>query len=540
MNIENLDWFIIFSYLILLILLSAFLSKNQKSSKDYFLSSRKLNSNKLAVSILATQCSTNSILGAPAFVAFSVGGGLNWLHYELALPLSMIAIMFFLFPIFYKLKIISVYEYLEKRFDLKTRLLMSGLFLFIRVFATGVVVYGVSIIIELITGLSFIYSVLILGLITIIYDVLGGIKAIIYSDIIQMIILTTILVGILFYLVYVLGGISSMFQIFPLERNIEINFYQHGFGDGNEYAFWPMLIGGFFLYLSYYGCDQSQIQKGLCAQNQNEGQKIFFLNGILRFPLVLLYCLIGVGIASYAELNDDFISKIPVVDGEINYNLAVPIFLIENLPTGIVGLTLVALFSAAMSSLDSVLNSLSAVTMEDFVKRNKKFKNFTKTKDLLVSRLLTFFWGLVSIILAFFVENISNNVLIAINKISSLVNGPIIGVFLLGILTRNINGNSAFIGIIFGFTSNLFCWLYLENISWLWWNVIGFFITFKVAIAFHYLFCKKEFVSEFVWSIQFLKDVGFNYLWLKRYIILLIWFIIIFSTLFIKKVFLTS
>ena len=91
-----------------------------------------------------------------------------------------------------------------------------------------------------------------------------------------------------------------------------------------------------------------------------------------------------------------------------------------------------------MSSLDSVLNSLSAVTMEDFVKRNKKFKNFTKTKDLLVSRLLTFFWGLVSIILAFFVENISNNVLIAINKISSLVNGPIIGVFLLGIFTRNI------------------------------------------------------------------------------------------------------
>ena len=199
MNLENLDWFIIFGYLACLILLSAYLSKDQKDLKDYFVASRKQKSKNLAISILATQCSTNSILGAPAFVAFSVGGGLGWLKYELAVPLSMIVIMIFIYPIFYKLKIISIYEYLEKRFDLKTRLLMSSLFLFVRVFATGVIVYSVSIVIELITGLSFVYSVLILGLITIVYDVLGGIKAIIYSDIIQMIILTVVLIFILFY-----------------------------------------------------------------------------------------------------------------------------------------------------------------------------------------------------------------------------------------------------------------------------------------------------------------------------------------------------
>ena len=142
-----------------------------------------------------------------------------------------------------------------------------------------------------------------------------------------------------------------------------------------------MLIGGFFLYLSYYGCDQSQMQKGLCAKNQNEGQKIFFLNGILRFPLVLLYCLIG-GIGAYSQINSDFITSLPKQDGIPNFNLAVPIFLIENLPIGVVGLTLVALFSAAMSSLDSVLNSLSAVTMEDFVKRNKILNYFSKKNNL--------------------------------------------------------------------------------------------------------------------------------------------------------------
>ena len=105
MNLENLDWYIIFGYLVCLILLSVYLSKDQKNLKDYFVASREQKSKKLAISILATQCSTNSILGAPAFVAFSVGGGLGWLKYELAVPLSMIAIMIFIYPIFYKLKL---------------------------------------------------------------------------------------------------------------------------------------------------------------------------------------------------------------------------------------------------------------------------------------------------------------------------------------------------------------------------------------------------------------------------------------------------
>ena len=185
MIIESLDWFVIFLYLVLLLTLSAYLSRYQKNIKDYFISSRNEKSISIAISILATQCSTNSILGAPAFVAFTAGGGLNWLQYELAVPLSMIAIMIFIFPTFYKLKLISIYEYLEKRFDSKTRLFLSGLFILIRVFATAVIIYSVSIIIELITGLDFVFAVLILGLITVIYDILGGIKAIIYLSLIN-------------------------------------------------------------------------------------------------------------------------------------------------------------------------------------------------------------------------------------------------------------------------------------------------------------------------------------------------------------------
>ena len=529
MLIESLDWLIICIYLILLISLSTYLSKFQKNIRDYFISSRKEEPKNIAISVLATQCSTNSILGAPAFVAFTLGGGLNWLQYELAVPLSMIAIMIFIFPIFYKLRIISIYEYLERRFDCKTRLLISGLFILIRIFATAVVIYSVSIIIELITGLDFIYAVLILGVITVIYDILGGIRAIILSDIIQMFILTVILFGILLFLINILGGFSKMIQLLPVDRSIDINLYEHGFGDGNVYAFWPMLIGGFFLYISYYGCDQSQMQKGLCAKNQNDGQKIFFLNGLLRFPLVLLYCLIGVGLHAYSEFNKDFIPSIPSVDGKPNFNLAVPVFLIETLPSGIVGLTLVALFSAAMSSLDSVLNSLSAVTMEDFVKKVNRFKNISEKESIFLSRFFTFFWGTVAIFLAFHVENISNNVLVAINKIGSLINGPVLGVFILGLLTKNIGGSSARIGLVLGFLINLYCWKYHNNISWLWWNVIGFLITIITAFICNITFKTKHDYKN-TWSIEFVRQEGLNIKWVKRYIYLSLWFLFIFPS----------
>ena len=187
--------------------------------------------------------------------------------------------MIFIFPIFYRLRLISIYEYLEIRFDLKTRLILSLLFHFVRVFAASVIVYSLAIVIELITGLNFLFSVLILGVVTIVYDVAGGVKAIIYSDLIQMLILTSILVYLLFFLAEYFGGFSGMFEHFPEDRKRTINFDQHGIGDGQDFAFWPMLIGGFFLYVSYYGCDQSQVQREFCAKNQEEGQKILFLNG---------------------------------------------------------------------------------------------------------------------------------------------------------------------------------------------------------------------------------------------------------------------
>ncbi len=531
MMLDKLDWYIIIIYLSLLLLLSFFLSKFQKTKKDYFISNRNENTFFLAISVIATQCSTSSILGAPAFVAFTAGGGLVWLQYELALPLSMIIIMIFLFPIFYKLKIISVYEYLEKRFDLKTRLLLSSLFQLVRVFATAVTVYGVSIIIELISGLNFFWSVLILGVVTILYDFLGGIKAIVYSDVLQMAVLTTVLVGILFYLINIFGNLDTMIESIPIERLDTLNFSEHGLGDGADFAFWPMLIGGIFLYISYYGCDQSQVQREFCAKNQNEGQKIFFFNGLLRFPLVFLYCFIGIGLAAYAQVNTEFIKNIPLVNNSPNYNLALPVFLIQNLPVGVVGLTLVAMFSAAMSSIDSVINSLSATTMEDFLRRFNKQK-WSPKKELFISRIITLFWGIILIFLTFHVEDISTNVLVAINKVSSLINGPVLAVFIVGLINNRANGTNICISFSLGIIFNIICWVFFEEISWLWWNVIGFLVCVCFS-AFLSIFLEPNKKKNFNWSFLFLKKIGLNKKWIYRYVFLFLYFIFIFVLLYL-------
>ena len=205
-----------------------------------------------------------------------------------------------------------MYEYLELRFDIKTRLVLSGLFQFIRAFATAVTIYSIALVVQLITDLSFFWSVMLLGVITLVYDILGGVRGVIYSDVVQMIILVAVLLMVFVLLLNELGGFGNMFSSFPQERIQALDFAHHGLGDGHTFAFWPMLLGGFFLYVSYYGCDQSQVQRELCAKSIDESKQALFLNGLLRFPLVLLYCLLGVGIGSYAMQSPEFIASLPL------------------------------------------------------------------------------------------------------------------------------------------------------------------------------------------------------------------------------------
>jgi len=487
--VNNLDWGVVIVYLAAMIGLSWHLGRKQADAKDYYLGGNNLSWWSVGISTMATQCSTNSLLGAPAFV---ITTGLIWLQYEFALPLAMVFIMIFLLPFYRKLNLVSVYEYQERRFGRAARTVLSITFQVLRAFATGVTVYGISIVLQSIVGIPFTVSVIILGVVTVIYDMLGGMAAVVISDVIQMVILYLGIALCVVYSVSEVGGLSEVFTQFSQLGTVigsesfvglqAVDFSGLGLTADSQYGFWPMLLGGLFLYISYYGTDQTQVQRELSSKDIDDTNRSLMLNGMLRFPLVLTYCFLGVCIGAYIVKNPEFLGLLGDGDGGVNYNLAVPKFVTTVLPHGVIGLVIVALFSAAMSSLDSTINSLSAATIKDLYEPFVQKGDIPAEKQLTLSRFFTVFWGAVIVFFSFYVGDISNSVIESVNKVGSLANGPILAMFLLGILTRFGNELGAIVGLFAGLIGNAVLWKFAPEVSWLWWNVFGFFVAFIVGV----------------------------------------------------------
>jgi SSS family solute:Na+ symporter len=535
MSLNYLDWLMIIVYLSAMVGLSLFLARGQKTARDYYLGGNKTAPLPIALSTMATQCSTNSLLGAPAFVAFAAGGGILWLQYELAVPFAMIILMAVVFPVFRRLNLISLYAYLESRFDRKTRLAVSILFQFLRAFSTGVTIYGISLVLMVCLDLPFWSAVLLLGGITVLYDVLGGMRAVIWSDVIQVTVLFGAILAAVAIAVHLVGGIEEVFARFDSQRLKAVDFGHHGLGDGKTFAFWPMMLGGLFLYLSYYGCDQTQAQRELSTRSVDDTRKALFIDGLLRFPLVASYCFLGVCLGAYAMAAPEFVARLPLNDsGSANYNLAVPIFVLKHFPHGLMGLVMVGLVAAAMSSLDSTLNALSAVSMQDLVGGFAKRK-LSPRAEMLLSKLFTIFWGMVCLIFSFYVGNVSPTIIESVNKIGSLINGPLLAVFLMGLLSRRANGPGVLCGMIVGFSGNLWLWRYAPDISWLWWNVIGFLTASSVGCLASLVFPAPEAVklsnTLYRWNEMNNSDSQCN--WRPYYVILALYGTGIFAILVI-------
>lgn len=531
---NQLDWAIMILYLAGMIAMSWWLGRKQTDAEDYYLGGNNLSWWSIGISTMATQCSTNSLLGAPAFI---ITTGLLWLQYEFAVPIAMVLIMVFLLPFYRKLKLISIYAYLEDRFDLRTRTILSVLFQILRAFATGVTVYGISLVLEAIVGIPFWIAVLLLGVVTIIYDMLGGMEAVVLSDVIQMAVLYLGILMCVIYSVDAVGGLQRVLELFPQTGQIlaketgqsfdfngftAIDFGGHGFGDGKTFAFLPMMVGGLFLYVSYYGCDQTQVQRELSSKDLDDTNLSLMLNGLFRFPLVCTYCFMGVCIGAYMVAHPEFIHQLKSGD-QYEFNLAVPMFVLSKLPHGVIGLVIVALFSAAMSSLDSTINSLSATTSMDLYERlyvQDRWETTAETQ-LRNSRIFTVFWGVVCTGFAFVVGGISNSVIESINKISSLASGPILALFLLGILTRRANGSGACLGLLAGFLFNCYLWKEQPQISWLWWNAIGFVVAYIVGYLTSLAFpVPTKDLSQLTYSGVSLKSLNYRLNWPVNWTIL--------------------
>ena len=529
---SNLDWIILIATLSGIIIYGMYKSSTTKNLDGYFLSNRSMPWYLVLLSIMGTQASAITFISAPG-QAYT--DGMRFVQYYFGLPLAMIVICIFFVPVFRKLKVYTAYEFLENRFDAKTRTLTSGLFLLSRGLSTGISIYAPSIILSSLLGWNIYYTNLVMGGLLIIYTMTGGAKAVAYTQQLQLLIIISGMVAAGYLVVKLLPtdiGFTEALKIAGGQGKINIitsGVTNNHFDWKDKYNIWSGVIGGFFLALSYFGTDQSQVGRYLTAKSDKESKVGLLMNGLVKVPMQFLILLVGVLVFSFYQYHKapvyfdaakivaakKTVYKDTLVDLEQKYAKAITQqdnpklntlrtqyktvlkkalpgddandtnfiflrFVVDNLPKGLVGLLIAVIFLAAWGSIAAALNSLASCTVVDF---HKKFinTNCSEIKDYSISRWYTFGWGVFSIIVAMFAHNIGNSLIEAVNILGSLFYGVILGIFLVAFWIKYVGGNAVFVAAVLS-EILIFIIYKLDVISFLWLNVIGALLVILLSL----------------------------------------------------------
>lgn len=474
-----LDWAILFLYIGVILGMGFLIGRRQRDQQEYYVAGSTVPWWQVGLSLVANQVSAISLIGAPAFIAVKSGGGLKWLQYEMAVPLAMIPIIVVLVPAYWRHRGFTIYGYLEDRFGPAVRRAVSAIFLVSRSMGTGVALLATSYVTAVCLDMTLPLTIVLVGAVSVLYTIWGGIRADIYSDIVQLAVLwlAAIACGVIIALQIPEGGWGlwswhERLAVFELGTN--------GVTDGANFSFWPMLFGGLFLYLSYYGCDQTQAQRLLCVAGPRESAKALALNGILRFPLVLTYCAVGVLMLPFMAAHPAFGETVAALPPDY----LMPTFFLHHVPTGFLGLIVAGVFAASMSSIDSAVNSLSAAAWNDILLAVRPSLNgMSDAAKVRWSRSIAAFWGGVAILFALWLGGGHDTVIELVNKIGSAFYGPVAAVFFLGILVPRSTARGALAGLSAGVGANIYLWLFhADRVGWMWWNLIGFAICVAVGM----------------------------------------------------------
>nr|MBA2250424.1 sodium:solute symporter [Chitinophagaceae bacterium] len=491
---SSIDWIILIVTLTGIIIYGIYKSRTTKNLDGYFLSNRNIPWYLVLLSIMGTQASAITFLSAPG-QAYT--DGMRFVQYYFGLPLAMIVICIVFVPIFRRLKIYTAYEFLEQRFDIKTRTFTSFLFQVSRGLSTGISIYAPSLILSSLLGWNIYWTNIIMGGLLIIYTVSGGARAVAYTQKLQLIIIVLGMALAGYMIVHLMPanvGFSEALHIGAKSGKINVitnGVTNKGFDWKDKYNIWSGLIGGFFLALSYFGTDQSQVGRYLTAKDNRESRLGLLINGLVKVPMQFLILLLGVLVFSFYHYNKtpiffndtqaaaakNTVKKDSLVSLEKQYALvsvtnepekaaikkqykevlkrALPgedvndtnyiflRFVVDYLPKGLIGLLIAMIFLAAWGSIAAALNALASCTVVDI---HKKFinRNLTPKMDYRVSKLYTLAWGLFCIIIAESASNLGNSLIETVNILGSLFYGVILGIFLVAFFFKRIGGNATF------------------------------------------------------------------------------------------------
>ena len=467
MGLNSLDLAIIAVYLAGITLFGLRFRKRQRSLRDYFLADRNIPWWAIALSIVAAETSTLTIISIPG-LAYDTN--LTFLQVVLGYLVGRVVISFVLLPHYFRGDLYTAYELIERRFGRRLRSLTAGLFLLTRAAAEGVRVYAISIVIALALGTGEVASIAIITALTLIYTFEGGLAAVIWTDVVQT-------------LIYVGGTIVGLFMIvhlvpggWPAIHNVAANAGKFRVFDftpdfWRPYTFWAGLLGGAFLTTASHGTDQLIVQRLLAARNQRQSVTALLSSGVAILFQFALFLTIGVMLFAYYRVPSANFGRADRI---------FPTFIVSRMPHGISGLLIAAILAAAMSNLSAALNSLASTSIIDFyLRRNPQT---LERRRLQLSRLATLIWALVLFGLAVLSLHKVGRVVEVGLQIASVAYGALLGVFLLGVLTRRADQRGAMVGMLCGFGVELYIWLG-TGIPWTWYVLIGTVVTFAVGYA---------------------------------------------------------
>ena len=546
---QTLDWAVLICTLTFIVLYGIWKNKNPKNINEYLKAGNQSRWWTVGLSVMATQASAITFLSTPG-QAFN--NGMGFIQFYFGLPFAMVIICLFFIPIYHRLKIYTAYEFLENRFDKRVRTLTASLFLMQRGLAAGITIYAPAIILSVVLNWDLRITALVVGSLVILYTLVGGTRAVNMTQKLQMfIIFSGMFLAFYFIITNFPNQISFLDALSIAGKAEKLNFLDFSINLKNRYTFWSGITGGLFLSLSYFGTDQSQVQRYLSGRSIRESQMGLIMNGFLKVPMQFFILFTGVMVFVFyqfesAPLNfnpkailtvkeskqlEEF-SKLEIENLEtqkqirnllLNNGSSKEIdalrkkeskqrdiaryiisksdpkqetndkdyifisFILSYLPVGLIGLLIAVILSASMSSTASELNALAATSTIDLYKRN--YRNKTEKTYLKASKIFTFLWGLMAILFACF-GNLFENLIQLINIIGSIFYGTILGIFLVGIFNSSVKGKAIFWAAIISeiLVISLFTW---DKIGFLWLNLIG-----ALATVFLSLFLQNILFSE--------------------------------------------
>jgi solute:Na+ symporter, SSS family len=484
MNFSTLDLIIVAVYLVGVTVFGIYKAGKQKSTKDYFLGGKDMKWWAVGFSIVASETSTLTFISIPG-LAYKTN--MFFLQVAFGYFVGRLLVSIFFIPAYYKGDLETAYDFIGKRFGINLRKITSTTFIITRVLASGVRLFATAIPVHLITGLNYAESILIIGIFTLVYTYLGGLKAVVSMDVVQLFIyLSGAVVTVFLILGYLPGGFDDVVRFATKDGNKFAIFNLStgtGFWDflSSPYTLLGGFLGGTFLTMASHGTDQLLVQRLLGLKTKWESQKALMLDAfliVIQFAFFLF-----LGLCLYA-----FYNAVPFTQLAIKATGAMltssdeiyPKFIVENLPIGIAGLVIAGVLASAMGTLSSAISSLASSTYLDLFKMTKKGKSLDSNKEIFWSKIFTLFWGIVLIGGAMLFRDSKNPVVEIGLTIASFTYGGLLGVFLLGLFFKNTKQINAIIGFSCGILGMVFI-IYYTKIAWTWYTIIGVGFTFIAA-----------------------------------------------------------